>query len=281
MKISILTPVYNAEKTVKKTIQSVVNQEIESELEYIIVDGDSTDGSQEIINQYLEHIDIFISEKDRSPYEAMNKGICQATGDIIGIINADDWYNDGALKIVEQVFNEKDDVSIVYSPIDNYFDRKYLNTFIPGSLDKLVFKFTINHPSCFVKKSVYDKIGLFDLSYSIAADYDFILRAYLSGFKFHYIETSLASYSLNGITGSPLNKYQQLKESWKVGSEASKKYPKELQAERRKFYLIWSLKEITAFPIKLILKPQITRKIKQLLRKIIGSKLPSDQYGAW
>ena len=281
MKISIITPVYHAGKTVEKTIQSVVNQEIESELEYIIVDGDSTDGSQEIINQYLEHIDIFISEKDRSPYDAMNKGICQATGDIIGIINADDWYNDGALKIVEQVFNEKDDVSIVYSPIDNYFDGKYLNTFIPGSLDNLVFKFTINHPSCFVKKSVYDKIGLFDLSYSIAADYDFILRAYLSGFKFHYIETSLASYSLNGITGSPLNKYQQLKESWKVGSEASQKYPRKLQAERRKFYLIWTLKEITALPIKLILKPQITRKIKQLLRQIIGGKLPSDQYGAW
>ena len=281
MKISIITPVYNSAKTLEKTLKSVINQAKESELEYIVVDGNSTDGSQEIINRYLEHINIFISEKDRGPYDAMNKGISQATGEIIGIINADDWYNDGALKIVEQVFQEKEDISIVYSPIDNYFGGKYLNTFTPGSLDNLLFKFTINHPSCFVKKSVYDRIGSFDLSYSIAADYDFILRAYQSGFKFHYIKKSLASYSLNGITGSPFNKYQQLKESWKVGYEASKKCPRELQAQRRKFYLIWSLKELATFPIKLIFKPQITRKIKQLLRQIMGGKLPSDRYGAW
>ena len=281
MKISIITPVYNSAKTLEKTIKSVIAQATESELEYIVVDGDSNDGSQEIINRYLEHINIFISEKDRGPYDAMNKGISQVTGDIIGIINADDWYNDGALKIVEQVFQENKDISIVYSPIDNYFDGKYLNTFTPGSLDNLLFKFTINHPSCFVRKSVYDRLGSFDLSYRIAADYDFILRAYQSEFKFHYIKNPLASYSLNGITGSPWNKYQQLRESWKVGYEASKKCSKKVQAERRKFYLVWSLKELATFPIKLIFKPQITRKIKQSLRQIVGGKLPSDRYGAW
>ena len=281
MKISIITPVYNSVKTLEKTIKSVIAQATESELEYIVVDGDSNDGSQEIINRYLEHINIFIAEKDRGPYDAMNKGISQATGDIIGIINADDWYNDGTFKIVEQVFQEKDDVSILYSPIDNYFNGKYLNTFIPGGLDNLIFKFTINHPSCFVRKSVYDRLGSFDLSYCIAADYDFILRAYQSGLKFHYIENPLASYSLNGITGSPFNKYQQLKESWKVGYEASKKCSRKLQDERRNFYLFWSLKELATFPIKLILKPQITRKIKQLLRQMFGGKLPADRYGAW
>lgn len=280
MKISIITPVFNAVETIEKTILSVVTQEIDSELEYIIVDGASKDESLEVINKYIDKIDVLISEKDQGVYDAMNKGIARTTGDIIGIINSDDWYNDGILKIVEEVFKENEDIDIVYSPINNYFEGKYLNTFIPGNLENLVFKFTINHPSCFVKKSVYDRIGLFDLSYSIAADYDFVLRAYTSGVKFHYIETPLVSYSLNGMSGKPITKFKQIRESWRVGSNIARQSSDNLEARRRKFYLVWLLKELAAFPVKQVVKPQTTRKIKNLIRQKVG-KLPADKYGAW
>jgi glycosyltransferase involved in cell wall biosynthesis len=280
MKISIITPVFNAVETVEKTILSVVTQEIDSELEYIIVDGASKDESLEVINKYIDKIDVLISEKDQGVYDAMNKGIARTTGDIIGIINSDDWYNDGILKIVEKVFKENEDFDIVYSPINNYFEGKYLNTFIPGDLENLVFKFTINHPSCFVKKSVYERVGLFDLSYSIAADYDFVLRAYTSGVKFHYIETPLVSYSLNGMSGKPITKFKQIRESWRVGSKIARQSSDNLEARRRKFYLVWLLKELAAFPVKQVVKPQTTRKIKNLIRQKVG-KLPADKYGAW
>lgn len=280
MKISIITPVFNAVETIEKTILSVVTQEMDSELEYIIVDGASKDESLEVINKYIDKIDVLISEKDQGVYDAMNKGIARTTGDIIGIINSDDWYNDGILKIVEEVFKENEDIDIVYSPINNYFEGKYLNTFIPGNLENLVFKFTINHPSCFVKKSVYDRIGLFDLSYSIAADYDFVLRAYTSGVKFHYIETPLVSYSLNGMSGKPITKFKQIRESWRVGSKIARQSSDNLEARRRKFYLVWLLKELAAFPVKQVVKPQTTRKIKNLIRQKVG-KLPADKYGAW
>jgi len=280
MKISIITPVFNAVETIEKTILSVVTQEMDSELEYIIVDGGSQDGSVEVIKKYLNQVDIFISEKDQGVYDAMNKGINRATGDIIGIINADDWYNEGAFKIVEKAFKENEETSLVYSPIENYLDGKYFNIFIPGDLENLLFKFTLNHPSCFLRKQVYELIGLFDLSYDIAADYDFILRAYTSGVKFHYVETPLVSYSLNGMSGQTINKFKQIRESWRVGSKVARQAPGDLEARRRNFYLGWVLKELVMFPVKQFVKPTATQKLKKIIRTKIG-KLPADKYGAW
>ncbi len=281
MKISIITPVFNADKTLEKTILSVINQKIDSELEYIIVDGYSNDGTASIINRYLDKISVFISEPDQGVYDAMNKGISCATGDIIGIINADDWYNDGALKVVEDSFSQNPDISIIYSPIDNYFNGKYLNTFIPGDLDNLIFKFTLNHPSCFLKKSVYEKLGKFDLSYTIAADYDFILRAYHSKFKFKYIASStLASYSLNGMSGKLMNKFAQIRESWIVGNKNIHNYSKSLQIKRNRFYFTWLIKEILLLPIKYFFKATTIKKVKGKLTSLFPS-YPSKKYGSW
>ena len=281
MKISIITPVYNAETTLEKTILSVVNQETESELEYIVVDGNSTDKTLDIIWSYQDRINLIISEQDEGVYDAMNKGISHATGDIIGIINSDDWYNDGALKIVEDTFKKNEDYEIIYSPVETYFNGNYLIRFLPGSLDKLFFKFTVNHPSCFVKKTVYSRFGNYDLSYSIAADYDFILRSYVSGVSFFYVEEPLASYSLNGLSGKPLAKFKQLHQSWLVGSKYIEAAAKPIHRQRRVFYLNWLLKEVLVFPVKQFINPHFARQIKARLRKLMGGRLPSDQYGAW
>jgi glycosyltransferase involved in cell wall biosynthesis len=277
MRLTIITPVYNAEKTIERTILSVINQPRQAELEYIVIDGGSQDRTLEIIQRYANNIDIIISERDRGVYDAMNKGLRNITGDIVGIINSDDWYNDYAFQSVEQAFTDFPDTEILYSPILNYFNGEYLNTFSPGRLDKLMFKFTINHPSCFVRRSVYDRIGEFDLTYRIAADYDFILRAYQSGILFKLFEEPLVSYSLNGMSGKPMSKFKQIHESWRVGS--TRQAP-QLKNQRLLFYISWITKEIIVLPIKLTINPKITRQVKTKIRKLFRG-LQSDQYGAW
>ncbi|TBR61422.1 glycosyl transferase [Westiellopsis prolifica IICB1] len=268
MKISIITPVFNSEKTIEKTILSVVNQKLKSDLEYIIIDGNSTDNTLKILHRYLEEIKIIVSEKDQGTYDAMNKGINLATGDIIGIINADDWYNDGALSSVEQAFSKDPEISIVYSPIKTYLDNRYFSTYIPGKLENLPFRFTIPHPSCFVKKEVYDQIGLFDLGYSMAADYDFIFRAYTAGYKFQCVDTVLASFALSGMTSQITNRLKLIKENWQVSSRFVTKTPQYLKKNSHTLYINWFLREITYSLFQLnILIFLLVLKIKNLLVK--------------
>ncbi|MBE7382479.1 MAG: glycosyltransferase [Leptolyngbya sp. SIO1E4] len=286
MKISVITPVFNAASTIEKTILSVINQPINSDLEYIIVDGGSTDGTQEVVNRYSDQISLFISEKDRGVYDAMNKGVDRATGDIVGIINADDWYNEGALKIVEDAFSQESSIDILYSPIENYLQGQHFNTFVPGALENLYIKFVLNHPSCFVKKDVYTAIGKFNLKYAIAADYDFILRAYVSGFKFSYTETPLASYSLDGMSGLGASlsiKLKQLNESRAISTANILKAKKtSTLSQQRKFYTLSFAKLLMTFPLKQLglITPTRTNKIKQFYRKNFG-KLAADKYGSW
>ena len=130
LKFSIITPVFNAAQTLEKTILSVIEQTFDAELEYIIIDGGSTDGSLEIIDRYRDRISLVISEKDKGVYDAMNKGILNATGDVVGIINSDDWYNEGTLKTAERKFREHQYLEILYSPVDTYFNGKHLIKFL-------------------------------------------------------------------------------------------------------------------------------------------------------
>ncbi|MEO0969130.1 MAG: glycosyltransferase family 2 protein, partial [Cyanobacteria bacterium J06639_18] len=220
-KISIITPCYNSELTIEKTIQSVVEQQSTYQIEYIIIDGGSTDTTCEIISQYSQYISKFISEPDSGAYDAMNKGIEIATGDIIGIINSDDWYNPNAIKIVEKEFEKYPEIDIVYSPIENYFAGEYVAKFIPGKIEKLTIRFTLNHPSCFIKKHVYKTVGLYNIQYSIAADYAMILQIFLLGYKFNYVDIPLAAYSLNGMSSSnhPWDRLKLIRESWRVSTQ--------------------------------------------------------------
>ena len=111
-KVSIITVVYNGAKTIEQTIQSVLNQTYEN-IEYIVIDGASNDGTQALVEKYVDNISYYISEKDNGLYYAMNKGIRKATGDIIGIINSDDWYGENAIKDIVDHFREND-VDLVY-----------------------------------------------------------------------------------------------------------------------------------------------------------------------
>ncbi len=280
-KISIITPSFNSEKTIEKTILSVIEQQRIYNLEYIVIDGGSTDKTCEIIKKYANKINIFISEIDSGAYDAMNKGIQSANGEIIGIINSDDWYLEDAIKKVEQEFDKHPDIDILYSPIENYYQGEYIATFIPGTLKKLSIRFTLNHPSCFIKKSAYIATGLYDLQYKIAADYDMILRLFLNKCQFHFIETPLAAYSLNGMSSSPLpwDRAKLIKECWKISSQASGNFKEVSQKQRIKAYIAWIINEIFALPARYFFKPPTARKLKSFIKKY--TLQPLSEYGKW
>ncbi len=196
-RISVITVVLNGAETIEKTIRSVLEQDY-PDIEYIIIDGGSEDGTIDIIKKYEKRIACFVSEPDNGIYYAMNKGIERATGDIIGIINSDDWYEPGCFKTVAADFEEHDN-DIVYGDLnrigENGIEKRELR-----ELKYLCLGMVLPHPTVFVKKSVYGKIGLFDTSYKIAADYDFLLRCYMAGVRFGYIPETLADFTLGGIS---------------------------------------------------------------------------------
>lgn len=201
LKVSIITICYNAEKTIEQTIQSVLGQTY-PHVEYVIVDGKSTDGTMEIVNRYRDKITKVISEPDEGIYDAMNKGIRMTSGDVIGIVNADDWIEPDAIEHVVRCFLDHDtdivhgDIRLVY---EDGMSQEAMKT---DSLDKLWHSMVVRHPATFVKKDVYEKQGLFDTSYRITGDYDFILRCYANGVRFCYLDKILSNFRMDGISNT-------------------------------------------------------------------------------
>ena len=180
MKVSIITITYNSEATIKDTIESVVNQSY-NDIEYIIVDGKSTDNTLSIIESYKDKISKVISEKDKGLYDALNKGIALATGDLIGIIHSDDFYINNFVieKIVKSI--EENNSDAVYADL-YYVDKVYTNKiFRKWKSGNYTYGRFINgwmppHPTFFAKRSCYEKFGSFNLSFVSAADYELMLR---------------------------------------------------------------------------------------------------------
>jgi len=177
-KISIVTPSYNQGKFIEGTILSVLNQNYPN-LEYIIVDGGSTDNSVEIIKKYQDRISYWVSEKDRGQSHAVNKGFKRATGDIIGWLNSDDTYLPHCLKHVEKAFSEHPDADAVYGNIV-YTDensvtlwRRYVPRIYPYEM--LLF-YTFGQPAVFFKRRILGKIGYVDETLKYTMDQDFFLR---------------------------------------------------------------------------------------------------------
>lgn len=198
-KFSIITISYNSSKTIEQTINSVINQSYKN-FEYIIIDGGSTDGTVEIIEKYKSAVNIFISEKDYGIYDAMNKGIKLATGDWVGIINSDDFYE---LNIFEKINNEIENninFEIIHGNL-NIVDlsSKFVIEIKPS--DKLSdINFTMNmfHPTVFVKRSLYEKERLFDLNFKLSSDWDLLKFFFNNGYKFHYLDLTIANFRQGG-----------------------------------------------------------------------------------
>lgn len=203
MKVSIITVCYNSERTIRQTIESVINQDCE-DIEYIVIDGGSTDGTVDIIEEYSDRIVYWCSEKDNGIYDAMNKGIGKSTGDIIAFMNSDDFYYDSnVLKKVVLCF-ENYNADIVYGDFLRIYeeaekDCRYFSV-ADKSIDSLYFSFPFCHQAMFMKKKLFDTLGGYNTEYKLAADQEWILKAYLNNAKFQYIAICICYFRQGGAS---------------------------------------------------------------------------------
>lgn len=204
-KISIITVCKNSEKTLERTILSVLNQTY-TNYEYIIIDGRSTDKTVDIIKKYESQFAspvIWKSESDTGIYDAMNKGIALTSGELIGIINSDDWYEKNTLERVQEEY-PKGPLSVMYGSLrvmKNGIEKKIL-TVHHNSVPNVM----IPHPTCFVPKEIYSRFGLFNSNFRYAADLELMLRFIFKGVQFKFIDSVLANYEEGGVTDKYFHK---------------------------------------------------------------------------
>lgn len=196
--ISVITVVRNAEATIERCIRSVIAQGI-PDLQYIVIDGCSTDGTPEILHRYSAAIDVLVSEVDSGLYDAMNKGLALARGRLIHFLNADDLYADsGALRRMLDAAN----VDAVYYGQMRYVDGDRVRCLgSPFSLAREIRKSTVPQPALFVPRQFYDEVGGFDLSLRIAADYDMVLRL-ARQYPVRFIPTVVTEMHAGGVSYS-------------------------------------------------------------------------------
>lgn len=193
--VSIITIVYNGEKHLEKTILSVINQTYPN-IEYILIDGGSTDSSVSIIRSYESKLAYWISEPDNGISDALNKGIKQAKGEVIGFINADDWLERDAIKSVMKVYSTD---TIIYGDVSFWKNNTKTRT-TNSDHTRLREGMTLAHPAVYVPKTLYDQFGVFDTSFKIAMDYDLLLRFYMNKAVFKKINCVLVNMNLGGIS---------------------------------------------------------------------------------
>ncbi|MBU4445801.1 glycosyltransferase [bacterium] len=251
IKVSIITPSYNSENTIEDTIQSILCQKYKY-IEHIIIDGGSTDGTLDIIKEYRDRVAYWISEPDDGIYDAMNKGIKAATGEIVGILNSDDIYADNS--VIEEVVNiisigNTDTCygDLMYVDKDN--TKKVIRQWKSGNFSKEKFKlgWAPPHPTFFVRRSIYEKYGYFKNSnFPIAADYELMLRfLYKIGCSTEYIPKVLVKMRTGGRSRPSLTNT--------INSNIE-------------CYRAWKINDLNPNPITFILKP--LSKVNQYIKPL-------------
>ncbi len=200
MKISIITICYNSLNTIEDTIISVLNQKYH-DLEYIIIDGGSVDGTLEIINKYKKNIAHFITEPDNGISDAFNKGIKLASGELIGLINSDDILLPGSLSFLNDNIN--DNTEIIYGNILRWREIEGTEKLVLANDNLKVLHHGFScmyHPATFIKKSAYLKVGLYDVEYKYAMDRELLLRMYKAGVIFQRVNYTFVKFRVGGIS---------------------------------------------------------------------------------
>lgn len=221
VKVSIITVTYNSEATIKDTLESVINQTY-PHIEYIVVDGQSTDGTLSIVELYQSKITHFVSEKDKGLYDALNKGIRLATGDVVGILHSDDFYTNEFVieKMVKALVQHKADgvyADLYY--VDSRDTNRIFRTWKSGSYNHGMFLngWMPPHPTFFVKRSCYETFGSFDLRLTSAADYELMLRfIHKHKIKLAYVPECIVKMRVGGKSN------QSLKNRLKANTEDRK-----------------------------------------------------------
>ncbi|KAB7729361.1 glycosyltransferase [Rudanella paleaurantiibacter] len=197
--VSIITVCFNSEKYIRQTIDSVINQTYDN-IEYIIVDGASSDSTVDIINEYAKKYPSMIkviSEPDTGIYDAMNKGIKIAKGNLIGLINSDDWYEKDAVNVIVEAYAESAN-SVIHGfqrTIQDDVEKNVVRTNISQ-----INKQMIEHPTCFLPKLLYEKYGLFNTTYKYGADYELMLRLKKAGVDFRTVDSIIANFREGGAS---------------------------------------------------------------------------------
>jgi glycosyltransferase len=222
MKFSIITAVFNNKDLIGSCIESVVSQS-HSPVEYIVIDGGSTDGSREIIEKHKGQISYFVSEPDKGVYDALNKGIDAATGDVVGVLHSDDFFaNSLVLKNIAEVFREYDP-DVVYGDllyVSQYDTSKIIRYWKSKPFEKHFLKkgWMPPHPTLFIKSSVVKSVGYFNLDYKISSDYDYVIRVFQTpGLKIRYLPLVISCMRLGGASNKNiLNIYKKSMEDYKI-----------------------------------------------------------------
>ena len=195
-RISVVTIVRNGVGTLPRAMESVFSQDAAG-IEYIVVDGGSTDGTLDILRASDDRIALWVSEADAGISDAFNKGIALSRGEIIGLLNSDDWYEPGAIGAVLEKMRETG-ADIVCGDLQYWEDSR--RTYLAGSApDKLARGMTIGHPTVFVRRDCYRRLGLYRLDFKLAMDYEWLLRARTAGARFAVLDRCIANMQGGGV----------------------------------------------------------------------------------
>ena len=203
MFLSVITVTLNCAETIEKTISSVLQQK-NDEIEYIIIDGGSTDGTQDIIKKYDNEITYWVSEPDNGIYDAMNKGISIASGEWISFINGNDWYENNVFQDVKNVATNCKE-SIIYGWVNQVSDgeiKGYLGISHEVDTEELHFHNLYCHQGLFLRRQLFSLVGNYDTNYKVYADYDWILKAHQLGYVPYLLNKTVANFTMGGISQS-------------------------------------------------------------------------------
>lgn len=203
--LSIITINYNNALGLKRTIDSVINQTY-TDLEYIVIDGGSVDESVEVIKEFGNKISFWLSEPDKGIYNAMNKGILKAEGEFLLFLNSGDCLIDE--DVLELVFSQnQESFDIISGNLNQVFPNgKHKLARMPDFINaKYLYNRFLSHPSSFIKRSLFEKYGLYNENYKIAGDHAFFVKAFLTGsIKYHHIDVVITNYSMDGVSSNPM-----------------------------------------------------------------------------
>jgi glycosyltransferase involved in cell wall biosynthesis len=230
-KVSVVTVVFNGEKYLEQTIRSVLDQTYPN-IQYIIIDGGSTDGSLDIIRKYADRVAYWVSEKDRGISDAFNKGIACSEGEIVGILNADDWYVPEAVALA---VGKMEDADVGFGDVQLWRGGRK-EALVKGNARVLQREMTLNHPTVFVKRSCYETFGGFDLHYRCAMDYDLLLRLKVNNCRFVYVPEVLANMRWGGASDK----------QWELGCRETLAIKNKYLPERKVLNTLYYFKHVSA-----------------------------------
>jgi glycosyltransferase involved in cell wall biosynthesis len=195
--VSVITVVLNGAKTLEHCVESVVEQDYPN-IEHLVVDGGSSDNTVDILKRIDTHVDRWISEPDRGISDAYNKGIALSHGEIIGLLNCDDWYSPNAIWKVVQAFADGH-TDVAYGFMQYWKDSQTPSFLVECDHRKLISGMTIGHPTVFASRSLYERVGLFRLDFRLAMDYEWLLRSVSAGATFTRIPEVIANMTEGGV----------------------------------------------------------------------------------